>query len=107
MFEQLPESKPKKQRSLGSTIVSAVLHTAIIAAVVVATANAGLKKDDKAKVEEVKFVEAPKNEPPPPEPEKAPPPPDVVAAPPPPKGFQVLTAPIVIPDKIPDVDLSK
>jgi len=30
-----------------------------------------------------------------------------VAAPPPPKGFQVLTAPIDIPDKIPEVDLSK
>ena len=59
MFEQLPESKPKKQRSLGSTVISAVLHSILIAAVIVATANAGLKKDDKAKAEEVKFVEAP------------------------------------------------
>jgi hypothetical protein len=30
-----------------------------------------------------------------------------VAAPPPPKGFQVLTAPVDIPDVIPDIDLSK
>jgi protein TonB len=30
-----------------------------------------------------------------------------VAAPPPPKGFQVLTAPVEIPDVIPDIDLSK
>ena len=34
-------------------------------------------------------------------------PPAVAVAPPPPKGFQVLTAPINIPDKIPDIDLSK
>jgi protein TonB len=32
---------------------------------------------------------------------------DVVAAPPPPKGFQVLTAPIKVPDVLPDIDLSK
>jgi len=57
------------------------------------------------KAEEVKFAEVKKE--PPPEPEKKPPPPDVPAAPPPPKGFQVLSAPINIPDKIPDVDLSK
>jgi protein TonB len=31
----------------------------------------------------------------------------VVAAPPPPKGFQVLTAPIEIPNIIPEIDLSK
>jgi len=30
-----------------------------------------------------------------------------VVAPPPPKGFQVLTAPIEIPNVIPDIDLSK
>jgi protein TonB len=31
----------------------------------------------------------------------------VVAAPPPPKGFQVLTAPVEIPDVIPEIDLNK
>ena len=107
MFNTLLESAPKKEKSLGSTMTSAILHAVIIAAVVVATASAGVKKDEKAKQEEVKFVDVPKKEPPPPEPEKAPPPPDVVAAPPPPKGFQVLTAPINIPDKIPEIDLSK
>ena len=30
-----------------------------------------------------------------------------MAAPPPPKGFQVLTAPIKVPDVLPDIDLSK
>ena len=47
-----------------------------------------------------------KDEPPPPE-DKPPPPPEIVAAPPPPKGFQVLTAPIKIPDVLPEIDLSK
>lgn len=108
MFNTLIESKPQKQRSLGQTIVSMIVHGAIIVGAVVVTANAGAKTLEKAKQEDIKFMEAPKNEPPPPEPEKAPPPPpDVVAAPPPPKGFQVLTAPIDIPDKIPEVDLSK
>jgi protein TonB len=55
----------------------------------------------------VKFIDIKPKEPPPPEPEKPPPPPEVVAAPPPPKGFQVLAAPIKIPDKLPDIDLSK
>ena len=36
-----------------------------------------------------------------------PPPPDVVAAPPPPKGFQILTAPVEIPDVLPDIDLTR
>jgi periplasmic protein TonB len=30
-----------------------------------------------------------------------------VMAPPPPKGFQVLTAPVKVPDVLPDIDLSK
>lgn len=108
MFNTLIESKPQKDRSVAQTVVSVVVHTAIIAAVVAVTATAGVQELEKAQQEDVQFMEAPKNEPPPPEPEAAPPPPpDVVAAPPPPKGFQVLTAPIDIPDKIPEVDLSK
>lgn len=106
MFNVLIESKPKKQRSLGSSTFSIVLHAVIIMLVVWATASAGVE-EIKNRVEEIKFIEMPKNEPPPPEPEPAPPPPDVVAAPPPPKGFQVLTAPVEIPDVIPEVDLSK
>jgi protein TonB len=105
MLNNLLESKPKKQRSPGATAFSVVFHSVLIAAAVYATANAAIE-NEKPKQEEVKFVETPK-EPPPPEPEKPPPPPDVVAAPPPPKGFQVLTAPVKIPDVIPDIDLSK
>ena len=63
---------------------------------------------EKPKAEKVEFVEMKKkDEPPPPKEEPKPPPPDVVVAPPPPKGFQVLTAPIKIPDMLPDIDLSK
>lgn len=105
MLNNLLESKPKKQRSPGATAFSVIFHSVLIAAAVYATANAAIE-NEKPKQEEVKFVETPK-EPPPPEPEKPPPPPDVVAAPPPPKGFQVLTAPVKIPDVIPDIDLSK
>ena len=48
-----------------------------------------------------------KEEPPPPKEEPKPPPKDVVMAPPPPKGFQVLTAPVKVPDVLPDIDLTK
>lgn len=106
MFNNLLESKAVKQRSVGGTVVSIVTHALLIAGAVYATAQATVV-NEKPKQEEVKFVETPKNEPPPPEPEAPPPPPDIVAAPPPPQGFQVLTAPVKIPDVIPDIDLTK
>lgn len=106
MFNNLIESKRKHERSAGGTAFSVFLHAGLIALFVVVTANAGQKMVEEKRQEDVKFVEV-KKAPPPPEPEKPPPPPDVVAAPPPPKGFQTLTAPIKIPDKIPEVDLSK
>jgi protein TonB len=104
MFNNLLESRAVKQKSLGAQIFSAILHGAIIVVAVIATANAGTK-NEKPKAEDVKFVDTPKDEPKPEDPK--PPPPDVVVAPPPPKGFTVLTAPIEIPDVIPDVDLTK
>ena len=106
MFNNLVESQAKKQKRWGGSITSIVLHSVVVAAMIIATANAGIKKDEK-KEEKVDFVEVKKDEPKPPEPEKPPPPPDAVAAPPPPKGFQVLSAPIEIPNIIPDIDLSK
>lgn len=106
MFNNLIESKAKKQKRFGGSLASIIVHGVIIVGAVVLTANAGIV-DDRTKVEKVDFVEVKKDEPKPPEPEKAPPPPDVVVAPPPPKGFQVLQAPIDIPDVIPDIDLSK
>lgn len=106
MFNNLVESKAKKQKRFGGGMVSIIVHGFLIFGAVVLTANAGIK-NDKNKDEKVDFVEVKKDEPKPPEPEKPPPPPDQVIAPPPPKGFQVLSAPIEIPDIIPDIDLSK
>jgi len=106
MFNNLLESKAKKQKRFGGSFFSAIGHAAVVAGLVVVTANAG-KKDEEKREEKVDFVEVKKDEPKPVEPEKPPPPPDVVVAPPPPKGFQVLQAPIEIPNIIPDIDLSK
>ncbi|MFN7530911.1 MAG: energy transducer TonB [Gemmatimonas sp.] len=86
--------------------MSLVVHTAIVAALIAVTKGAGAAIEEE-KVEKLDFVEVKKDEPKPPEPEKPPPPPDVVAAPPPPKGFQLLSAPVEIPNVIPEIDLSK
>ena len=107
MFNNLLESKPKKEKRGGGTVTSIVLHSIVVGLAVYATANAAIQ-NEKPRQEKIDFVETPKDEPPPPKDEPPPPPPpDIVAAPPPPKGFQVLTAPVEIPDVIPDFDLSK
>jgi periplasmic protein TonB len=103
MFNQLIESKPKKQKMAGGTLFSIIFHGTLIAVAVVLTARAGIA-DDKTKAEKITFVEVKKEAPKPKEP---PPPPKVVMKAPPPKGFQVLQAPVNIPIKIPDIDLSK
>lgn len=104
MFNQLLESKAKKQKMAGGTVFSIVFHTVLIGAAVYATARAGVK-DEKAKAEKIQFVEMKKE--PPKVPDKPPPPKEVVVKPPPPKGFQVLRAPVKIDIKIPEIDLSK
>jgi len=104
MFNQLLESKPKKEKMAGGTVFSIVLHTVLIAGAVYATAAAGVK-DEKAKAEKIQFVEMKKE--PPKVPDKPPPPKEVIVKPPPPKGFQVLRAPLRIDIKIPEIDLSK
>jgi protein TonB len=104
MFNQLIESKAKKQKMAGGTVFSVVLHTLLIAGAVYATARAGVK-DEKAKAEKIQFVEMKKE--PPKEPPKEAPPKEVIVKPPPPKGFQVLRAPVKIDIKIPEIDLSK
>jgi protein TonB len=107
MFDTLLESKAKKEKRAGGTIASFIIHTVLIAAASYGTMHAK-QELEKPKAEKVEFVEVKKaEEPPPPEPEKAPPPPDVVAAPPLAKGFQVLAAPVKIPDVLPEIDLSK
>jgi len=104
MFNQLLESKAKKEKMAGGTIFSIVLHTVLIAGAVYATASAGVK-DEKAKAEKIQFVEMKKE--PVVKKEEPPPPKEVVVKPPPPKGFQVLRAPVRIDIKIPEIDLSK
>jgi protein TonB len=104
MFNNLIESKRAKDRQVTGTVFSLFLHVAVVALLVVVTLHAGEKVVEKVVAEDVKFAETKKD--PPPE-EKKPPPPQEIAAPPPPKGFQLLQAPVNIPDKIPDVDLSK
>ncbi|MBM4194458.1 MAG: TonB family protein [Gemmatimonadetes bacterium] len=97
MFNNLLESKPQKQRSTGGSVLSMVFHTVLIYLAVQATLQA---HEEKENVEEsVSFVEVKKDEPPPPKP-----PPQ--EAPPPPPGFQVLTAPVNIPDVLPEIDLT-
>ena len=106
MFNQLIESRPHKQKMAGGTIFSVVFHSALIGAAVVATARAGIA-DDKTKAEKIQFVEMKKEPPKPKEPPPPPPPPKEIMKAPPPKGFQVLRAPVEIPIKIPDIDLTK
>lgn len=106
MFNNLIESKPKRQRSTGGLIFSGVIHALIGTAAVYGTLQAK-EQLEKPKAEKVEFVEMKKKEEPPPPKEVPPPPKDVVMAPPPPKGFQVLTAPVKVPDVLPDIDLSK
>jgi len=128
MMNTLLESKPRKQRSTGGTIFSVGFHAAILFFAIFATAHASMAKDDTSPEQKVHFVKMKKAEPPPvvekkPEPPK-PKPIEKKAAPPkapklnplppapkveiaPPKGFKVLEAPVNVPVKIPDIDLSK
>jgi periplasmic protein TonB len=105
MFDNLIESKASKQKRAGGALMSAVVHAVLISGAVVATLHAS-QELSKPKAEKVEFVQVKKDEPPPPK-EVPKPPPEVVMKAPPPKGFQVLTAPIKIPDVLPDIDLSK
>ena len=104
MFENLIESKPKAKKSVGQTIVSLLVHAAVIfAAVKVTTGAAETIKDIVADTTMV-FLKPP---PPPPPPPDQPPPDVVVAANPPPKGFQTVVAPTDIPKDIPPLDLNE
>src|SRR4029078_12939409 len=107
MFDNLTESKAKNQKRAGGFMMSAGLHTVLITGAIYGTLQAK-EQLEKPKAEKVEFVEMKKkDEPPPPKEAPKPPPRDVIMKAPPPKGFQVLTAPIKIPDVLPDIDLSK
>ena len=121
MMNTLLESRPQKKRATGATVFSVIFHSSIVLLAVFATARAGLTKDDATRAEKVNFVKT--AEPPKPVEKKpdTPPPPKAkpvvqhhaAALPPapkaevaPPKGFKVLEAPVSIPTKIPDINLS-
>jgi len=102
MFNTLLESRATKQRSTGGTAFSVVMHVVVISLAVYATAHAGIK-NQKEKVEKIQFAQVKPKAPEQPKP----PPKDQLVAPPPPKGFKTLSAPVNIPDVIPNVDLTK
>ena len=105
MFDNLLETQAKKERSAGGTAFSILAHVAIIAMAVYVTGKGVAEAVEEAREEKIDFVEVKQEEVKPETP--PPPPPDAVLAPPIAKGFQVLTAPVEIPDVLPDIDLSK
>ena len=101
MFENLLESKAKKQRTFGQTLMSVGLHGLIIFGAVKATQSAAESVKDKPIDTTMVFLKPPEAPPPPP------PPPEVVVTNPPPKGFQTVVAPTDIPKDIPPIDLKQ
>ncbi|MBM3885308.1 MAG: TonB family protein [Gemmatimonadetes bacterium] len=102
MALRLIETGTRKSKGIGSTFASIVIHALIVVGSVIATKHVGEAVAETVEavtefvVEEEKKEEEPKPEEPPPD----------VAAPPLAKGFQVLTAPVEIPDVIPEIDLN-
>lgn len=102
MFDTLIESKAKKQRTVGQTIMSLGLHGLLVVAAVKATA--GVAESNKNRPVDTTMVFL---KPPPPAPPPPPPPEVVVTQNPPPKGFQTVVAPTDIPKDIPPIDLKQ
>ncbi|MDZ4259488.1 MAG: energy transducer TonB [Gemmatimonadales bacterium] len=106
MFENLIESKPKKERTIGEIAMSVVFHALLGIGAIKATQGAAEIVQQKIATQ-ADFV---LNEPPPPPP---PPPPDeplqpqTVAVNPPPMGFQTIMPPKDLPTEIPPVNLNE
>lgn len=105
MFENLIESQPKRNRSLGQTVVSLVLHVVLIYGAVKATSGAAETLKEILQDTTMVFLKPP--EPPPPPPPTTPPPDAIVTANPPPMGFQTVMPPTEIPKDIPPVNLNE
>jgi len=101
VFENLLESKAKKQRTVGQSTASVILHGLIIVAAVKATQAGAEGVKDKPVDTTMVFLKPPEAPPPPPPPEQ------VVLTNPPPKGFQTVVAPTDIPKDIPPIDLKQ
>ena len=105
MFENLIESKPKRQKTTKQIIMSAILHVALGYGAIIATANAAEQIKAINADTSLVFLKAP--EPPPPPPPETPPPEAIVSANPPPLGFQTVMPPTEIPKDIPPVNLNE
>ena len=107
MHIHLIESQHPVNWHAGEALFSAATHATVLAILLLLAPQAA-QHFDAVRAESITFaqVKPDEPEPPPPEPAEAPPI-DVTAGPPPPKGFQVLTAPVEIPNVIPDVDLTR
>ena len=105
MFENLIESQPKRQRTIGQWIVSGVLHVLLVIGAIKATAGAAETLKEILQDTTMVFLKPP--EPPPPPPPATPPPDAVVTANPPPMGFQTVMPPTEIPKDIPPVNLNE
>lgn len=104
MFDNLIESKPKKQRTFGQTLVSLVVHGVLIFAAIKATQGVAEEMADRPIDTTMVFLKPPEpvKQPEPPPPEEV-----IVSANPPPKGFQTVIAPTDIPKDIPPIDLNQ
>lgn len=105
MFDQLIESRPKKERTAKQTTVSVIFHVVLIFGAVKATQGAAEAVQALNLDTMDMFIKPPE---PPPPPDVPPPPPDqVVAANPPPQGFQTIVPPKDLPTEIPPIDLNE
>ena len=104
MFENLIESKPKKERTLGQSVTSLVLHVVLGYGAIKATAGAQEKLKEILQDSTMVFLKPPEPPPPPPE---TPPPDAIVTQTPPPMGFQTVMPPTEIPKDIPPVNLNE
>ena len=102
MFENLIESKPKKQKTVGQMVMSFGLHAVLIFGAVQATSHAAETLSTVLKDTTMVFLEPPKPAPTPPPPQDV-----IVSATPPPQGFQTVIPPAEIPTEIPPVDLNQ
>ncbi|NOT07081.1 MAG: hypothetical protein HOP28_02635 [Gemmatimonadales bacterium] len=104
MFENLIESKPKKQRTIKQQVMSLVLHLVLGYVAITATAGAAEELTKVLQDTTLFLLKAPEPPPPPPD---TPPPEAIVTANPPPLGFQTVMPPTEIPKDIPPVNLSE
>jgi protein TonB len=98
MFTNLLESRAKTQRSFGGSSASLAMHVGLIVLAIQATLHAGQRRE--LRETKVEFAEVKRDEPVPPKVHEV----RVAALP---KGFQTLTAPVNIPDALPEIDLSR